>query len=189
VPPRSRRDPVGVLAFDPLFSEGPLIHPRLTDDPRLVLAYLGEHIQEGDGIYVYNDAQSVFSYYAPRFGLEKRSFVTGSSSESNWKEDLRDLEGLRGRPRVWLVFTHVHNRYGRPTEEDFFVLELDRMGRRLDAFRAPDAAVYLYDLAIPLPGAASSAVSAAPVVSEVREVLRRRSMSTSFAVVRVPWPP
>jgi hypothetical protein len=141
---------VGVLVFDPLVSQTlRLLRPRTIDDPRSVFAYLGGRIQNGDEIYLYNDAISLFRYYAPRFGLGDRPYVMGSSAESNWEVDVQDLQALRGRPRVWLVFTHIHGRDDHRSEEDFFVFELNRMGRQLDSFRAPDAAVYLYDLARP----------------------------------------
>jgi hypothetical protein len=141
---------LGVLVFDPLSSQAlRLLRPRPGDDPRSVIAYLGDHIRDGDGIYLYNDAISLFDYYAPRFRLDNRPLVKGSTAESDWAADVRDLEALRGQPRVWLVFAHIHNRGDNKTEEDFFVFQLDRMGQQLDALRAPDAAVYLYDLAHP----------------------------------------
>ena len=143
---------LGVLAFDPVVT-GILrfLRPRPECDARAVVAHVGERIQPGDGVYLYSDATSLFRYYAPRFGLEGVPLVIGTSAESNHRDAVADLDGLMGRPRVWLVFAHVHNRDGHPTEEEFFLFELGRRGRQLDAFRSVDASAYLYDLAAPPP--------------------------------------
>lgn len=138
---------VGVLALDPLASQTlRLLTPRPFDESRSVIAYLAAHIREQDTVYLYYDAVPLFRYYAPRFGIEDRPYVAGTSAEDRWSDDLRDLAALRGRPRVWLMFAHVFHRERRPTEEDFFLFQLEGMGRQLDAFKAPGASVYLYDL-------------------------------------------
>jgi hypothetical protein len=136
---------LGCLVFDPLFSQAVrFMKPRSFSGAREAFAYLADHAAEGEGIYLYSDSISLFRYYAPRFGLEERTTVLGTSGESNWAEDVRDLSPLRGR--FWLVFTHVHARGDTRSEEDFFLFVLDRMGKRLDQFRDVEASVYLYDL-------------------------------------------
>lgn len=136
---------LGVLVFDPLLSQTlRFVTPRSFSGARGAVSYLASHIQDGDEIYLYNDSISLFRYYAPRFGLADRHAVLGTSAESRWEDDLKDLSALRGR--VWLVFSHVHARKDTHTEEDFFLFQLDQRGRRLDSYREEDAAVHLYDV-------------------------------------------
>jgi hypothetical protein len=56
-----------------------------------------------------------------------------------------DLEALRGRERVWLIFSSLET-----TRREFLLSRLDGLGTRLRAFRIGEgkdaAAVYLYDL-------------------------------------------
>jgi len=142
---------LGVLAFEPVTTHLlRFVRPRPECDARGAVRYLGERYRPGDGIYLYSDAHSLFRYYAPRFGLEGAPFVTGTSAESIREDIVKDLDGLMGQPREWLLFAHVHNRTGHPTEEEDFLFELSRRGRQLDAFQSVDASVYLYDLSAPL---------------------------------------
>ncbi len=149
---------LGVMTLDPMVT-GTLgfIKPRPECDARGAVAHLAKGFTPGDTIYVYSDAHSLFRYYAPRFGLGSQPFVTGTSAESNWRDDSADLDGLMGPSRVWLVFAHVHNRDGHPTEEDFFLFDLEHRGRQLSAYRTIEASVYLYDLSGPPPAAETRA--------------------------------
>jgi hypothetical protein len=52
----------------------------------------------------------------------------------------RDLEQLRGRGRVWVLFSHAEGDRAR------FLADLDRGGTRLDTFSERGAAAYLYAL-------------------------------------------
>jgi len=60
-----------------------------------------------------------------------------------WKDDLRDAGPLEGLARVWLAFRHVHRRQDPRTEEQSFLFELDRVGRRLEEPHAPGAPLNL----------------------------------------------
>ncbi len=52
---------------------------------------------------------------------------------------------MRGNERAWILFAHVCTWSGID-EEEFFVDHLDKMGKRMQSFKAPGASVYLYDL-------------------------------------------
>jgi 4-amino-4-deoxy-L-arabinose transferase-like glycosyltransferase len=136
-----------LLVFDPLASESKkLLSPPPAEDPRPILAHLRDESRPDDALYVYYDAQFAWRYYAPEYGLDPERATIGTSAESVWLEDLGDVERLRGKPRVWVLFTHVHLRESARTEEDFFLFQLDRVGRRLDERHAHGASLYLYDL-------------------------------------------
>ncbi len=139
-----------LLLFDPLASEAKkLLAPPRFEDPRPLLERLSREARPDDSIYVYYDAQFAWRYYAPRYGLDPERAIIGTSAESVWTDDVADIERLRGRPRVWLIFSHAHLRQTPRSEEDFFRFELDRSGRRLAEQHEPGASLYLYDLREP----------------------------------------
>jgi hypothetical protein len=57
----------------------------------------------------------------------------------------REVEELRGRRRVWFLFSHVVRSEGLDDEKLLLYL-LDRVGIRLEARRETGASLYLYDL-------------------------------------------
>jgi hypothetical protein len=57
----------------------------------------------------------------------------------------RRLGALRGRPRVWLLYSHVGTGT-RQAQIEQLLQTLDRRGKQLAAYRATGAAAYLYDL-------------------------------------------
>ena len=139
---------VGILFIYP-FSAGVyhLFEPRTDQELKPVLQYVQNHQQPGDVLYLYYAAQHVFTYYAPRFGLDSTPLTTpptiqGVASRTDWRGYMKDLDQLRGKKRVWLIFLHV---YG--DEELFFLEYLASIGgKRLDALQGIKASVHLYDL-------------------------------------------
>jgi hypothetical protein len=58
-----------------------------------------------------------------------------------------DVERLRGKDRVWFLFSHVTNYYGLGLDEEKLILHhADRVGSRLAVQRRTGASLYLYDL-------------------------------------------
>ncbi len=130
-----------------------MLNPRSRQDVRPILAHIRDNRQTGDLIYVYHREREPFRYYAPRYGFAPNGYVLGIDARGDWKGGVnesynRDLDQLRGRPRVWIVFAEVRNAKGQTdmTEEDYFVSYLDSIGVRLDKFKRAGASVYLYDL-------------------------------------------
>jgi hypothetical protein len=119
-----------------------LVKPETRDEVRPILAYVREHWKEGDLIYGYRSS-AAFRYYLPRFGFDDQEYHGGVDVSADWRADERDLEGLRGRERVWIVFP-------RPPKQDpnidFYLHTLDAMGTRLDSYERPGAASFLYRL-------------------------------------------
>ncbi len=132
---------LGLIFFAPaLGSAGKLVEPGKTEEIEPLLAYLKEHRQEGDPVYVYTSAWPAYLYHAPAYGLPTVYPVGRGSSTGVWGDYVRDLDQLRGKSRVWLLFVH-HARVER-----LFRCELARHGRKLDALETPGATLYLYDM-------------------------------------------
>ena len=109
------------------------------------LAYVRGHLSPGDRLYVYSASLPAFDYYGPRTGLPPDTALRGGWVGENAGAS-RDVERLRdGHGRVWILFTHSIRPDGSDDEARFLGL-MDAGGRRLDAFRATGAAVYLYDV-------------------------------------------
>lgn len=105
-----------------------------------VVRYVARNHQAGDAIYLYYSAEPGYAYYARQLGFQVPT-VTGVRSQADYRGYATDLAQLRGRERVWLVFSHTV-----PAEEEFIVTYLAGIGQRLDYYRRPRAAAYLFDL-------------------------------------------
>ncbi len=136
---------IGLLLFHPAaIALRFLLHPRTREEIRPVLAYVKEKAAPGDGLYVYGGAVPAFRYYAGRYAFSPRR-VTLGHWRREWNGYRADLEALRGSGRRWFVFAHTQAQDGSDEEKPLLSM-LDGIGRRVDAFRAPGASAYLYDL-------------------------------------------
>lgn len=137
---------IGFLFLYPLMdATRHLFKPQSVEEIRPVIEYLEKHRSEGDIPYVYYSSAPSFEYYKRRGLIGQMNQITGVDSRQNWSSYREDLDRLRGEWRVWILFSHVY-RAGGVDEELLFLDYLDRVGRRLDGFRAFGASVYLYDL-------------------------------------------
>jgi len=136
---------LALLLFHPvLFAARSLIHPRTREELWPVLQYVMKHRLPGDRLYVYEGAGPAFDYYAPRFGGDPAMTLRGRYG--GLAGDPRpDAERLRGGGRTWVVFSHAQRGDGADDEKRLLEL-LDPNGARRETFRAPGAAVYLYDM-------------------------------------------
>lgn len=125
--------------------------PPMRDHIKPALAYLSQHRQGSDVVYLYYMALPQYRYYAPFYGLEDIQPVDGIARRGRPIEYLADINPLLGKPRVWFVFSHSY-RSGKLDEQVYIVQYLDQMGRRLDEYYSSGATIYLYDLANPPPG-------------------------------------
>jgi hypothetical protein len=117
------------------------------------LAHLQANRRPGDVVYVYyRGGPSVF-FYARAYGLGPNDYLTGGCYPTNERRYLEELDGFRGRSRVWLV---IADSSPQRTSTDDLVAYMDAIGLRLDSFtipsRPPNASnmaatgVFLYDL-------------------------------------------
>jgi hypothetical protein len=149
-----------------------VLHPPKHEELRPVLAYVRDHWRPGDTLYIHYEAQYAFLYYkecgclaltgrdgaklwpavpgpggrelySPAVKSKSRSILIGPSTSV--QAQLADLNRLRGRRRVWFVYSHL---YG---SEPGFVKQrllgrLDEMGVRVAKVIKPGAYAYLYRL-------------------------------------------
>jgi hypothetical protein len=134
-----------VLLFHPLYRTAIVfVQPLTNEETRPLLEYVRDHWQAGDRIYVYHGAYPAFAYYAPRYGLDDATrYHVGRASNGDFSILAQDIQTMRGA-RAWFVFTHVYSFGG--ISEDAFILDQLKSWPRLEAFTAPGAAVYLYDM-------------------------------------------
>jgi hypothetical protein len=84
-------------------------------------------------------------YYADRGLIQLDDVMVGVFAREDLGAYVKSLDALRGKGRVWLLFSHVNVERGLD-EEELAVLHLDAMATRLTERRTEGAAVYLYDL-------------------------------------------
>jgi hypothetical protein len=138
------------LALLPAGAYAALSVPHLRAEVKPLLAWVNENRRPGDVMYVYYHGQSVFEYYAPRYGWNRGNTVAGVCARFHPERYVGDLARLRGRPRVWVLV--VTGAAMRGFQEDRVIVGfLDHVGRRLDDRVAVGARMYLYDLAPPGP--------------------------------------
>ena len=145
-----------------------------------VLEYIKKNWQDGDIIYVHFFAQYEFEYYSnyhpDSFNFSEDEYVIGiapmgwygdwkkqdltkyydtkktikQSSKDILNEYINDVDKLRGRNRVWLLFTDNVPSTRGINDKAFFLYWLDTKGHQLDLYeRGELASVYLYDLSDP----------------------------------------
>ncbi len=121
-----------------------LANPRTVEEIKPVVMHIKKQWQDDDYVYVYYGAYPAFEYYSSRYGFEGSDYVIGKFSRDDWSVYFEDLDALRNRERVWVLFSHIFT-WGGFDEEKLFLYYLDEIGNQLHFFKAPNAAVYLYE--------------------------------------------
>ena len=142
-------------------------HPRAIEEIKPVMAYVRDHKLPSHHVFLHYSSQYAFKYYAPRYGFsallkdqprlarddganETENFepalrprppelVIGSSSPDSRRALGRDVDSIRGNGRTWVFFSHV-----RESVVASYLNHLDRIGRRIDCFKAKGASACLY---------------------------------------------
>jgi hypothetical protein len=115
------------------------------EDLRDVARYVAAHRRDGDPVYVYRMGNAAFAYYADRLAIPPSAIRYGTVTDTSWRRYPRDIDALRGQPRVWVVAAHLNAQsgvFGSVLIEDY----LAAVGRRLDSVAAVGAWGQLYDL-------------------------------------------
>lgn len=144
-----------LLLVPPIGTAGYLaLKPYEKQEIRPVIAYIKEHQQPEDTIYVYQRAEFQFKYYADKFSYQKGDYIMGIDdldkqdgqgiSDVEWQRYTNDLDKLRGEQRVWIVFSHVRS-WAQKSER--ITGYLDTFGKQVDVFERKGSFVYLYNLA------------------------------------------
>lgn len=125
-----------------------LVRPLQAEELKQVMRTIAARLEPGDQIYLYFASEPAFRFYseyADRPVLQGVVPVVGANGRADRSVYLSDLDKLRGRGRVWLVFSHATRE-----DERYFIERLDALGRPVDAVIAFGASAYLYDLDRPL---------------------------------------
>lgn len=117
--------------------------PKLREHLRPTMEYLRNARKPGDSFYIYYWAEPAFSYYAPKYGLFLPNTVFGTEHHAQPELYFSELDALRGRERVWVLFSHVYEENGF-NERDYILSYLDSIGKLSRQFREPGTSVYLY---------------------------------------------
>lgn len=139
-----------ILLIQPAFAgvRG-FVQPPLREEFRPVIAKVAPRIQQGDTVYLYEGAIRAFHYYTradEKYALpDGVQLVEGIDEGRPWEEYQKDLDPLRGRKRVWVLFTHIHEWSG-VDERKLYLYLLDQMGTQVEKYEARAAGGYLYDL-------------------------------------------
>jgi hypothetical protein len=135
-----------VLAQPAVAGVKTVVRGNADDGIRPAFGYLKDNARPGDVVYLEHWAIFPFQYYEKRNGAAPGvQCVYGAPSRDDWGYFRNEIHALRGRPRVWFVFTaSPKSLVGE--EEKFFAATLDAEGKRLDARRFQGSSAYLYDL-------------------------------------------
>jgi len=145
---------LAILGGSPVFAAVRGLPPERIEHIRPLVATVADRIEPRDAIYVYYGAGQAVLYYAPTFGLARGELTIGRCSIANPREYLREVDHFRGRPRVWILASHLLRNTGElQTLTDY----LDAIGRRGDSIIVPAttgipaqaAYLFLYDLSAP----------------------------------------
>jgi hypothetical protein len=138
----------GWMVFDSASSQAlRFFAPKHQEDAREIVEMLADAWRPGDAIYLYCDSLYPFRYYAPRLGFAPTDVTVGRSADGRWADAMADVQDLPRRPRVWLMFSHVHQEDLPTSEEKFVLMLLERAGgRALDHFQETGASLHLFDL-------------------------------------------
>lgn len=103
-------EPAGPIAYSA--TAVPVVLMVITSPPpytfehtRPMLEELAAERQSTDVVYSYYGANHALDYYGERVGIT--DWQPGTCSRGDPRRYLEELDAFRGRPRVWVVFTHV----------------------------------------------------------------------------------
>lgn len=112
---------------------------------RPLLDHLAENRGPGEPLYVHYKLKPAFRYYAESRPALAKGVLLGTCARARPSEYLRELAGLRGNERVWILFGEGSGAQGLD-EKGLMLAYLDQVGERLDGVVAQGTSLYLYDL-------------------------------------------
>lgn len=134
----------------------PLFWNYRREEAKPALAFIRARWQPGDMVYLYGDSYVAVEHYSPRFGFVPSDSLRGipaGLANPTWREIRDDLDRLRGRPRVWMFFTHTWQLNG-VDDQRLYRYFCDEIGVCRAAFESQgivDGSAYLYDFSVAPP--------------------------------------
>lgn len=121
--------------------------PKMREHIRPTMETLRENRRDGDAVYVYYWAEHAVRFYAPKYEMDLSTFLIGADHHDQPALYRPELDALRGRGRVWFLFSHVYEEGGF-NERDYILDYLNSIGELKREYRQPGTSVflYLYDL-------------------------------------------
>ncbi len=86
--------------------------PYRCQDTRPVLVALAQRWHDGDILYVYYGAREAMDFYGKRAGFKE--WTAGECHREEPRAYFREVDQLRGHPRVWFFYTHSAVGYREP---------------------------------------------------------------------------
>jgi hypothetical protein len=77
--------------------------PYELEHHRAVLAYLQQHRQPGDVVYVFPLSRIGVLFYGPRYGLQPADWTTAACDRNETRTFVRDVDRYRGTARLWVL--------------------------------------------------------------------------------------
>jgi hypothetical protein len=99
---------LALLGGAPIYAAATALPPERIEHFRPLLAEVAARFRPGDRIFVYHGAGQAFLYYARRHGFTADDYVMSRCVFGDPRQYLRQLDRLRGTPRVWIVATHLY---------------------------------------------------------------------------------
>lgn len=133
-----------------------VVPPYTMEDVHPIMAALAADRANEPAIFLHYNAGVAFEFYARRYGFGPGSYSVASCRSQPPSAALRQLDTMRGRPRVWVVFVHVTS--GVALERTDLLAYLDTIGHRREHILVPGrqavgdllpSEAYLYDLSDP----------------------------------------
>jgi hypothetical protein len=117
-------------------------HPNMGQHITPLLSYLNRNKQGTDTLYIYCGSIPAVKYYSSQYGLSSLELVYGIRSREEPKLYKQDVDQLKGRVRVWVIFTHIVPK----NEKNIILGYLNKIGKQVEEITSPGAYLYLYDL-------------------------------------------
>ena len=124
-----------------------LVTPNMGEEIKEALTYYQANRTNHESLYVYYGAKDAFKFYKKRFGIDNSEYIIGNAGREDWQIYNEDINNLKGKGKVWFLFSHVTIWFG-VDEEKYFIHFLNRIGKQIKSYKAHGASVYLYDLQI-----------------------------------------
>ena len=115
--------------------------PEEIEEIKPVLAYIAQHKQVDDLLYIYPYALPQFEYYKEKYGLAQMKQKEGKSPFENWQKEIGEL---RKDQRVWLLLSH-YRKLPQTNDAKLYTKHFDQYGKQIAKIEEKGSVCYLYE--------------------------------------------